>query len=74
MLRKSEHLVKGHKRTKATMVVAKSCTWNIRMKGGNFGYLTTTTTWGWGLDSNQRPLGYEPSHLNTDIPRYVERD
>ena len=74
MLRKSEHLVKGHKRTKATMVVAKSCTWNIRMKGGNFGYLTTTTTWGRGLDSNQRPLGYEPSHLNTDIPRYVERN
>lgn len=45
----------------------------LERKGGRFEYLTITTTWGRGLDSNQRPLGYEPSHLNTDLPRYVRR-
>lgn len=42
------------------MVVAKSCTWNIRMKGGNFGYLTTTTTW-------LREVGLEPTTFRVNI-------
>ena len=50
----SEHLTKGRKRTKATMVVAQICTEDIRMKGCNFEYLTNTTTW-------LREVGLEPT-------------
>lgn len=42
------------------MVVAQICTEDILMKGGNFEYLTNTTTW-------LREVGLEPTTFRVNI-------